>query len=516
MPRARTAAPILLLLAAGAALGDSGWGRDINSGTGARLLEQVRPEILKVLRASEAVRPAAVKAFVEGADATAEAWKRFRNPELKPLFQALAQSGEWHTAHRALFALEYYRDPAGLPRAWDLLFHQERRLREKAAIACIKLWDAATAKSLPRGDARGSLDALLSTEPDFHVRKCMEALRRRMDGRLPMERTYEEFLVKGADGLLQTPFLEGMDKARQAAPGYAAKGVSQAGGPSAMKLPVAAFWTTPLLGFGAEEVQGTSLQPFANPRENGMVHTGLDIGACMDGAGLYAAADGVVKFVHSGSDMGTLLVVEHHLDEKGVVCAVYMHGGDTVFVHGGDRVEAGQLLGTMGMGFSLENGGHFAHLHYGLYPGAFQTSHNYGYKKAADGLSDWLDPAKCIPRWCDGNRPRPDEAPEALVARATRLRKAGWPGRALEVLTAGEKVLKGKPGVEAIPKEAEAWRADRGFQKAMAGEPKVEVLEEGAARAGKKGAETARSNFEALLKEYGNTDLAPRIRDDMK
>ncbi len=508
-----------ILLAAAAGPPAGGWGRDINPGAGPALISEARAELLRIVEAPPAERPALIEAYAAGrADGQAEAWKRFRNPELKRLFLRLLKNPEWHTAHRALFALERFEGPDILPAAWDLLFHAERRVREKAAITCIKRWSAEGAKRCSKGDWKGGLDSLLSTEKDFHVRKCLEALRARAEGRLAAQEVYEEFTVKGADGLVLTPFLEGMDKAKAVAPGYAAKGVSQAGGSSASRLPVADLWTTPVLGYGEEEVEGTSLQPFGNPREGGRVHTGQDFSACMDGSGTYAAADGIVKFVHSGSDMGTLLVLEHRLDEKGVVCAVYMHGGDTVFVKGGDRVAAGQLLGSMGMSFSLENGGHFAHLHYGLYPGPFQSNHNYGYKKAADGLGDWLDPAKCLPRWRDGNRPEADEAPEAIVGRAARLRKAGWPTRALGVLTDGAKVLKGKPGADALDGALDAWKKDPLFQKALKGEPRVEALEE--ARAKSVGMKDAMEKLlpagKALLADLGDTDLAPRIREAMR
>ena len=68
-----------------------------------------------------------------------------------------------------------------------------------------------------------------------------------------------------------------------------------------------------------------------------------DVGASLDGAGYYAPADGVVKLVHSGSDMGTLIVVQHHLGNKATVNGVYMHGGDTVFVKAGERVTCGSV-----------------------------------------------------------------------------------------------------------------------------------------------------------------------------
>ena len=480
----RSSTVLAALLAAG------GFGRDINPGVGPRLLDETRPALARIVRKE----PGALEEFLPKADGTSEAWKRFRNPELRPLFRRLAESPDWQTVHRALLALEYLRDPADLPVAWGHLFHSERRLREKAAIACIKLWDRSAAAGLSKGDARNALQSSIDIEADPHVKACFAALLRRMDGKLPVERVHEEAPVKCADGLLGVPFVSGLAKPP--------KGVMLAGGGSAAKLPVAAEWTTPVLGYGEEVVPGAGLQPFGNPREGGRVHTGQDCAAALDGSGFYAAAEGIVKLVSSGTDMGTLLVLEHRPDERGVACAVYMHGGDTVFVKSGERVQAGQLLGTMGLGFSPENGGHFAHLHYGLYPGPFSATHNYGYKPAADGLSDWLDPAKWLGRWRDGCRPTPTEAADAIVARATRLRRAGWPGRAMEVLVAG--------GARTAA-EAAKWKAEPAFQKALKGERAVEAAEE----AGPKDAAKARAAFEALLAAYGDTDLAPRIREAM-
>jgi hypothetical protein len=356
------------------------------------------------------------------------------------------------------------------------------------------------------------------------------------------------------------------------APGYAKKGVSQGGGGNAGKLGPAPRWTTPLLGFGEEEVKGTSLQPFANLRGNGTVyHTGLDVGSSLDGAGYYASADGYVRLVHSGSDMGTLIVLQHCYEPKKTVNAVYMHGGDTVFVKGGQKVEAGQLLGTMGMGYSIENGGHFAHLHFGMYPGSYSDGHNYGYKSVKAGLADWFDPAEFLPRWIERTRPlaevpaTPDpvfdravelvrsgeygkgygEAQRVLtsggataeqqlagaglqklledamgdaVKRATAQRDAGYPAFSMQFLRDHAARCKGIPGSETLAATAKEWSKDPAFKKALQGEGKIASTEAKAAKlAGKKGAEAKiAALWKGLLDKYGDTCLKPRLEEILR
>ncbi len=523
--------PLLILILCTLA----GWGKDINPGAGPQLLNLVAEDLAK-LRKGEIALDAFLAAHGEK---RIEALKRFRNPDLLPLFLRLLESPDWKVQHRALFALEYYRDPAAIDAALPLLQHPHRRLREKAAIALIKLWDGRK----PPADWEG----VRGREGDFHVRACFDALALRFAGRLPVERVHEEIRETGQRGLLLAPFTSGLDRATTK--------VSRTGAGSASKLPPSPLWNYPLLGYGEEEVEGTSLQPFANLRSGGSVyHTGQDVGACLDGSGYYAAADGVVKLVHSGSDMGTLIVLEHLLPSRELVCAIYMHGGDTVFVRAGDTVACGQLLGTMGMSFSVENGGHFAHLHYGLYPGAFDMGHNYGYRESSKGLDDWIDPARFLPQWVERTRPlverlRPlcraverigvqlsrgefarayeaavrvreraqpgseehvdatyladmaASAPKSALARATRIRDMGYPGDARDELRAQGSALRGIPGADALAKALGEWEKDPLFAKALKGEPQVAR----ALRAGD------REKLARLLAEYGDTCLAARL-----
>jgi hypothetical protein len=355
-----------------------------------------------------------------------------------------------------------------------------------------------------------------------------------------------------------------MNTARDVAPNSKAVVKARQGGGSAAKLPAASRWVHPTLGYGEEVVKGTSLQPFANLRSNGTVyHVGHDVGASMDGAGYYALAEGIVKLIHSGSDMGTLIVVEHHEGEKRLLNAVYMHGGDTVFVEAGEHVTCGQLLGHMGMGYSIENGGHFAHLHFGMYPGAFRMTHNYGYKSVKAGLSDWYDPARFLETWTERTLPIVPEqvglggslskiaalldrgaygkahaeavrardaggaqaeraaaviallegAPERALARARTLRRAGYPSAALGQLRALEGLLKGVPGSERLGAAAKAWKREKAFQRDVKAEKAYRAAEKKAEKI--EDADKRRALWEKVQAAHGDTALAERLREKL-
>ena len=529
------------------------WGADINAGAGPKLIGSVAPGLVEIVNAAdEDARSTLIgKLAAERGTSAIEALKRFRNPELKSLFLSLAKSEDWTVRHRALYSLEYFGGADALDAALENVAHEQVRLRERAVIACIKLWDGR--------DTPPAIEARMATEDDFHVRRCLDALQQRIAGKLYVERVYVEHVHKRDDGLAFTPFLSGMNHAAKVAPGYRKKANARQGGGTAAKLPPAARWVRPLLGYGDEVVKGTSLQPFANLRQNGTVyHVGHDVGASLDGAGYYAPAEGIVKLVHSGSDMGTLLVVEHHLGGKALVNGVYMHGGDTVFVKAGDRVSCGQLLGTMGMSYSIENGGHYAHLHYGMYPGPFSMTHNYGYKPVKAGLADWYDPDPFVAGWIARTQPIvPDlpPAPETLadawrhfragaygpalaalesagegadsaygqrmkaalvaapaqaLARVDRLRADGYPQDALRRLAVFVAAVKGLSDAEAVSQRHAAWKKDKAFQTEVKAEKAFVSSRKRAQKA--KDPKKARAIWDKFLKKYGDLPVAARAK----
>jgi murein DD-endopeptidase MepM/ murein hydrolase activator NlpD len=382
------------------------WGGDVDRSAGEKLAKSVHGELLALIRTPAESRAAkAAELAKKRAVVAIEAWKRFRNPELVELARACIDHPDWHVVHRGLHWARTLGDPTLFERAWSRLDAKEPQIREKAAITCLESFTGASKESGADAKRWSELAQRFEKESDLHVRAALLALRRRLDGSLVPTRTEEEVVVKSEGVLTWTPLLAGFSHLDEVAPDAKLERRSTPGGEEALGLPVAPRWSAPLLGYGHEEVPYIVMQPFGKPRKEGtLYHTGQDVGGCFDGAGVHAAADGVVRCVYSGGDMGTLIAVEHHrepdaADPEPLVTTLYMHCGPTIFVNVGDKVECGQLLGTVGLSYSAENGGHFAHLHFGMYPGGWQSGHDYGYRSSKLPLTDWFDPAVKLAAW---------------------------------------------------------------------------------------------------------------------
>ena len=291
------------------------------------------------------------------------------------------------------------------------------------------------------------------------------------------------------------------------------------------------------------------------------------MGACLDGAGYYAPAAGLVKLDPRGQRDGDACSSSSTSCPGGrLLNGVYMHGGDTVFVQPGDLVRCGQLLGTMGMSFSIENGGHFAHLHYGLYPGAFDMRHNYGYKPVSAGWPTGTIPRRSCRRGSSarrrrstsstplskalvsatprrtrastGARTRSDEAARRRRSAKRRVGRCGrdragrqggaTPGHptgggagrrripegSLAFLKNLRAACKGMPGAEKIEEQLEEWKDDDDFQLALKGQSKVAAAEKKAVkeRNPAKAGRCSRSSSTST----GDTCLEARIREQLE
>lgn len=127
-------------------------------------------------------------------------------------------------------------------------------------------------------------------------------------------------------------------------------------------------------------------------------HTGTDFEALPEEAdaevAVKAACSGELKMKTIASGYGGVAVQSCNLEE-GPVTVIYGHLNlFSVAKNIGENIKAGEELGFLGKGFSLETGGERKHLHFGIHGGA--EINILGYVQQGAELSAWLDPCRYV------------------------------------------------------------------------------------------------------------------------
>ena len=108
-------------------------------------------------------------------------------------------------------------------------------------------------------------------------------------------------------------------------------------------------------------------------------HVGDDCGWFREGASVHAIGNGIIRLIHHSPDWGFLIVIEHKLENKEYLCSVYGHLSKEIYLKAGHTVKKGDKIGTIGLSYSVENGGYGAHLHFGISKGPWLKSrYNFG------------------------------------------------------------------------------------------------------------------------------------------
>lgn len=133
---------------------------------------------------------------------------------------------------------------------------------------------------------------------------------------------------------------------------------------------------------------------FGNVRKDSVYHLGADI-MKKAGENVYSLMNGTVRHIGIHSRFGTVILIEHTLNDEKVV-SLYGHlRGIDVEVAEGQQVKRGQLIGHIGAA-GAENGYWAEHLHFGIRKGAYvDTNVTWVYWGMGDEeeLSHWYDPA---------------------------------------------------------------------------------------------------------------------------
>ena len=133
---------------------------------------------------------------------------------------------------------------------------------------------------------------------------------------------------------------------------------------------------------------------FGYERSDGIFHLGADVDKSA-GDEVYTFMDGTVKHVGIHSRFGTVILVEHTLNEIKIV-SLYGHlRGIDVTVEEGQSVKNGQIIGYIGAA-GAENGYWSEHLHFGIRKGKYIDTNSrwvYWGLGSQEEMSNWYDPA---------------------------------------------------------------------------------------------------------------------------
>ncbi len=327
----------------------------------------------------------AVKFAEEFGEKSIEVLTRMTEPHLKPVFRHLLKKGEWHIKMRALYWLTNDMDTESAPVFVECLSHENSLVRELAAIGLPMVIDP----KLYKKEFSANVESRLKSESNSFVSSALKSSVELLKAGKKPEIVFEMFSA-GEDGRKIRPYISGYTTPK----GYVPKTYNRSG--KVGNLKPADKWSYPLSGFHRKIVAGLSSVPFGALKTPTVYHLGEDVAWFEQGAGYFAIADGIVRMVQHGGDWGGLIIVEHRISDDEYCCALYGHAGRFLFAPAGTEVKAGQIIGTMGLSFSLENGGHGSHCHFGIFKGRFDTKKCVGYRSTSAGKDDFHDPIQFL------------------------------------------------------------------------------------------------------------------------
>lgn len=128
-------------------------------------------------------------------------------------------------------------------------------------------------------------------------------------------------------------------------------------------------------------------------------HTGVDFETYPNEANqaipIYAACDGYLLLKKWATGYGGVAVQSCQLNKQAITI-IYGHLKlASIIIKIGDQIKAGDQIGVLGQGYSIETDGERKHLHFGIHQGS--AINILGYVQKPADLNGWLDPLKFLP-----------------------------------------------------------------------------------------------------------------------
>jgi len=111
-------------------------------------------------------------------------------------------------------------------------------------------------------------------------------------------------------------------------------------------------------------------------------HIGNDSGWLLEGLPVHAVCDGMVKQISHNVSWGTLVVIESgNRKAADTLCTIYGHLSPFLDVNAVDTIHERDKIGQIGNSATFDNGGYWAHLHFGIEKKSFWRAQIVGYDK---------------------------------------------------------------------------------------------------------------------------------------
>ncbi len=135
---------------------------------------------------------------------------------------------------------------------------------------------------------------------------------------------------------------------------------------------------------------------FFGSKTNSIYHIGTDSGWLLEGLPVHAVCDGIVKQISHNISWGTLVVIESvNTKTSDTLCTIFGHLSPYLDVNTGDAIRTGDKIGQIGNSVSFDNGGYWAHLHFGIEKNSFWRAQIVGYDQ---DTSSYENPVEFIKR----------------------------------------------------------------------------------------------------------------------
>ncbi len=308
---------------------------------------------------------------------------RYRDPRILPIIRLIATDTTIIPLYRvaAINVLGTMEDTISIPLLTSLINDNNPVISEVAINALGKCGNKNEVRILTK---------LLKSENNGYLKTTMEAAIRRINGISPAP--FEKpFFLDTVSGFIMTSFFFNPTTMGNAATTFGAEYgniiiQSRSGGHCV--FPHQQYKMNPATIFNSRTY---AFQPV----NDGLYHVGEDSGFFLEGLPVHSIADGVVTGIRYEQSWGFMVTVESNLKMSNTITAIYGHLSKFIDVEVGQKVNTGDKIGDIASPESVENGGYFSHLHWGVAKGGHTVAKKYGYDR---DTSNYFDPYELIIR----------------------------------------------------------------------------------------------------------------------